>query len=105
MKLKGYKPAPRVPHSTPSPVLSFKTHSRLCPSQVVDHHVSSSKEFSTPALPVDLSLKLAQYHATEPVPVPSTITADAGHIAHGMTDADAFLLFLEVDIPKDKIHH
>ena len=105
MKLKGYKPAPRVPHSTPSPVLSFKAPSRLCPSQAVDHHVGSLEEFSTPALPVDLSLKLAQYNATGPVPIPSAITADAGHIAHGMTSADAFLSFLEVDIPKDETHH
>ena len=98
MKLKGHKPAPRVPRPTPSPVLSFKTHSRLCPSQAVDHHVGSLKEFSTPALPVDLFLKLAQYN-------PSAMTADAGHIACGMTDADAFSSFLEVDIPKGETHH
>jgi len=43
--------------------------------------------------------------ATEPVPTASTTTADAGHVASGTTDADAFLSFLEAYIPKGEAHH
>jgi len=66
------------------------------------------KEFSapappqTPALPADLASEPAQY---EPFSIPSTTTADAGHVASGTTDAGAFLSFLEADIPKGEAHY
>ncbi|KAF9649123.1 hypothetical protein BDM02DRAFT_3095272 [Thelephora ganbajun] len=88
-ELRAYKPAPKA----------------------ANDHVGSVKEFSTPtppqtpALPADLASELAQYDATEPVSTPSSSTADASHVAPGTTEADAFLSFLEADIPKDEVHH
>jgi len=38
----------------------------------------------------DLALELTQYDATEPTSTPSTTTTDAGHIAPGTTNPDAF---------------
>ena len=57
----------------------------------------------TPILPADLASELAQYDATEPVSTLSAATADTSHVAPGTTNADAFLSFLEADIPKDTI--
>jgi len=88
-ELKVYKPAPKA----------------------ANDHVGSVKEFfapaspQIPALPADLASELAQYDATEPISTPSITTADAGHVAPGTTEADAFLSFLEADIPKDEAHH
>ena len=75
-----------------------------------DAHVGSVKEYAIPAppkaplLPVDLASELAAYDAAEPVAmdVAATTSTDA---AESATGAEAFLSFLEQDIPKAEAHH
>ncbi|KAF9791319.1 ATP synthase complex subunit H-domain-containing protein [Thelephora terrestris] len=87
-ELKVYKPAPKA----------------------ANDHVGSVKEFSAPAppqvpaLPTDLASELARYDATEPVSAPSVTSAEGGHATSEATEADAFLSFLEADVPKE-VHH
>jgi hypothetical protein len=63
------------------------------------------------ALPADLTSKLAQYDATEPVSASSTTTTtttttttDAGRIAPGTVEADAFLSSLQANTLKYEAH-
>jgi len=86
-ELKGFKPAP----------------------QAKDAHVGIVKEYAIPlpptppSLPVNLASELAAYDATDPIiatPVAAPV-ADEG----GASGAEAFLSFLEQDIPKAEAHH
>ncbi|KAG6884875.1 hypothetical protein C0993_007613 [Termitomyces sp. T159_Od127] len=74
-----------------------------------DAHVGVVKSYSlpptprVPVLPTDLASALADYDATEPTKAPvaqaeSTSVEEAG-------GADAFLTFLEADLPKVEAHH
>ncbi|KDQ17028.1 hypothetical protein BOTBODRAFT_223317 [Botryobasidium botryosum FD-172 SS1] len=77
-----------------------------------DAHVGNVKEFSAPSsptppsLPTDLASELAAYEQSEPtiaeVTQASATPADAESGAGG---ADAFLAYLEADIPKAEAHH
>lgn len=64
---------------------------------------SSPPTPKVPVLPTDLASALAEYDATEPTQAPvvqaeSTSIEEAG-------GADAFLSFLEADLPKVEAHH
>jgi len=86
-ELKGYKPIP----------------------QPKDAHVGAVKEYAipavpqAPALPTDLASELAAYDAAEPVS--DTVVISSSTEEEGATGAEAFLSFLEQDIPKAEAHH
>jgi len=86
-ELRGYKPAP----------------------QAKDAHVGAVKEYAIPAapqvpvLPADLASELAAYDAAEPVS--DAVLAPTSAAEGGATGAEAFLSFLEQDVPKAEAHH
>ena len=87
------------------------TYITLCyDSQAKDAHVGVVKKYSSPpvpkapVLPTDLASELAAYDAAEPTiaqtaePTTASEESDAG-------GAEAYLAFLEQDIPKPVPHH
>jgi len=74
-----------------------------------DAHVGNVKQYTmpptpkVPTLPSDLASDLSAYDAAEPVPAeaakPATIASE-----DNITGADAYLNFLEQDLPKDEHH-
>ncbi|PPQ83918.1 hypothetical protein CVT25_000663 [Psilocybe cyanescens] len=78
-----------------------------------DAHVGVVKNFSapaapaTPALPSDLAAELSAYAATEPTaadaPAAKASSTESSEASSG--GADAFLAFLEEDLPKPVHHH
>ncbi|KAK7045489.1 hypothetical protein VNI00_007742 [Paramarasmius palmivorus] len=87
-ELKAYKPAP-VPK---------------------DAHVGSVKQYSAPAapkapsLPSDLAAELSAFDASEPTlaTAPKPVSSSSADTVSG---ADAYLDFLEQDLPKREEHH
>ncbi|KAF9054085.1 ATP synthase complex subunit H-domain-containing protein [Panaeolus papilionaceus] len=75
-----------------------------------DAHVGSVKKFSlppapkTPALPTDLASELSAYDSAEPSIAEAPKAAEAT-TETGATGADAYLNFLEQDLPKVEHHH
>jgi F-type H+-transporting ATPase subunit h len=87
-----------------------KTDNSCYESQAKDAHVGVVKNYSSPpipkapVLPGDLASELAAYDATEPaiaeVAAPTSASEESG--AGG---AEAYLAFLEEDLPKPVRHH
>ncbi|KAF9526211.1 ATP synthase complex subunit H-domain-containing protein [Crepidotus variabilis] len=75
-----------------------------------DAHVGSVKQLSlptspkAPALPTDLASELSAYDAAEPTIAEAT-GATTAKPEDGVKGADAFLNFLEQDLPKPVEHH
>jgi len=75
-----------------------------------DAHVGVVKSYTqppspaAPSIPSDLAAELAAYDAVEPTRAEAVATAsgETGDLAGG---ADAFLNFLEQDLPKHEAHH
>ncbi|KAG6829231.1 hypothetical protein H0H92_005233 [Tricholoma furcatifolium] len=74
-----------------------------------DAHVGVVKSYTlpptpkAPVLPTDLASALAEYDATEPSTAPvaqAETTSD-----NGASGAEAYLEFLEADLPKKEAHH
>ncbi|PPQ65458.1 hypothetical protein CVT24_010789 [Panaeolus cyanescens] len=88
-EIKAYKPAPTAQ----------------------DAHVGSVKKFSlppapkTPALPADLASELSAYDAAEPTTADAPKATSEAATETGTTGADAYLAFLEQDLPKPVHHH
>ncbi|KAG7087700.1 hypothetical protein E1B28_013647 [Marasmius oreades] len=95
-EIKAYKPAP-VPQNA---------------------HVGLVKQYSpppapkAPTLPSDISVELSEYSSSEPAGIAPTTTSSASAHAFGGEDnagnvsgADAYLGFLEQDLPKREEHH
>lgn len=59
---------------------------------------------SPPALPSDLAAELSAYDAAEPTSASAPV-AQATATEEGVNSADAFLAFLEQDLPKPVAHH
>jgi F-type H+-transporting ATPase subunit h len=104
--LRGYKPAAVV--CVRVAVLHDIRHLTWL-LQAKDAHVGVVKTFSPPAtpkppiLPSDMAAELAAYDAAEPVRASDAKKGASSHdIASG---ADAYLSFLEQDIPKAEAHH
>lgn len=83
----------------------------ICVIQAKDAHVGVVKKFAlppapaAPKLPTDLASELAAYDAAEPAiadAAPAQATTTSDEPAGG---ADAFLTFLEQDLPKPVHHH
>jgi len=79
--------------------------------QAKDAHVGAVKTFtqppapSAPAVPTDLASELAAYDAAEPVKAEAAPIAKASTTEETTGGADAFLSFLEQDLPKPVHHH
>jgi F-type H+-transporting ATPase subunit h len=87
--------------------MTFRTYRGLFKAK--DAHVGVVKAFSLPAapkpptLPSDMAAELAAYDATEPV---RASDAKKGASSHDVaTGGEAYLDFLEQDIPKAEAHH
>ncbi|KAJ8516285.1 hypothetical protein ONZ45_g6386 [Pleurotus djamor] len=75
-----------------------------------DAHVGNVKQYSlpptpkVPTLPSDLASELSAYDAAEPTaaeaPKPASTSSE-----ETITGADAYLSFLEQDLPKEEDHH
>lgn len=78
-------------------------------SQAQDAHVGVVKKYSlppipqAPLLPTDLASELAAYDATEPTTV-NTTPAQTSESEEGAGGAEAYLAFLEQDLPKPAVH-
>lgn len=78
--------------------------------QAKDAHVGVVKSYSippapqAPALPADLASELSAYDASEPTGsgAPQAAATSTETVTTG---ADAFLSFLEADLPKEDSHH
>ncbi|KAG7447190.1 uncharacterized protein BT62DRAFT_931022 [Guyanagaster necrorhizus] len=87
-ELRGYKPAPVAK----------------------DAHVGVVKAYSTPTapqpptLPTDIASELAAYDASEPT-LAEVVVDVASESADTTSGADAYLTFLEADLPKPEAHH
>lgn len=79
--------------------------------QAKDAHVGAVKAFAlpptpkAPILPADLAAELSAYDAAEPTVATAPASADAPVASSETTGADAFLAFLEADVPKPEAHH
>jgi F-type H+-transporting ATPase subunit h len=78
--------------------------------QAKDAHVGVVKSYSLPpvpkppTLPSDLASELSAYDATEPaLAVVTDVTPSSSEEVVG--GADAYLSFLEQDLPKEEHHH
>ncbi|TCD61722.1 hypothetical protein EIP91_008008 [Steccherinum ochraceum] len=80
------------------------------PPAAKDAHVGVVKAYAlppapkAPALPTDLASELAAYDAAEPTKADAPKVAATGteNVGQG---AEAFLEFLEADLPKAEVHH
>lgn len=78
------------------------------PKQAKDAHVGVVKAYSlppspvAPALPSDLASELSAYDAAEPTKAEVAVASGSAEDAAG---ADAYLTFLEADLPKPEAHH
>ncbi|KAF8901073.1 ATP synthase complex subunit H-domain-containing protein [Gymnopilus junonius] len=86
-EIKAYKPAPVAKDSAAGSVKKFTPPPRPTP----------------PALPSDLAAELSAYDAAEPTS--SSVPAAQTSTTEGVNGADAFLAFLEQDLPKPVAHH
>ncbi|KDR74041.1 hypothetical protein GALMADRAFT_227742 [Galerina marginata CBS 339.88] len=81
------------------------------PPAAKDAHVGIVKKLAipaaptAPALPADLASELNAYDAAEPALAESSSTAQATKTEDTASGADAFLSFLEQDLPKPVAHH
>jgi F-type H+-transporting ATPase subunit h len=79
--------------------------------QAKDAHVGIVKNLSlppspqAPTLPTDLASELAAYDAAEPTLAATSATPEAGATSEGAGGAEAFLSFLEQDLPKPVHDH
>ncbi|KAF5391948.1 hypothetical protein D9757_003235 [Collybiopsis confluens] len=80
------------------------------PQQAKDAHVGVVKSYSlppapkAPGLPSDVASELAAYDASEPT-IASTQAPKSTMNEENVSGADAFLNFLEQDLPKPEAHH
>ncbi|KDQ52446.1 hypothetical protein JAAARDRAFT_210598 [Jaapia argillacea MUCL 33604] len=80
------------------------------PPAAKDAHVGNVKPFAAPSaptapsLPADLASELSSYDATEPVTEQKAAAALASTEDVG-AGAEAYLAFLEADLPKAEVHH
>ena len=76
-----------------------------------DAHVGVVKAYTAPSppkppvLPSDLASELSAYDASEPTKAEVLRKAAAHHTEDMGTGADAYLGFLEQDLPKAEAHH
>jgi F-type H+-transporting ATPase subunit h len=77
-------------------------------SQAKDAHVGVVKKYSPPTapkppmLPVDLASELSAYDVAEPTLAEKNVVSEEENVETG---ADAYLHFLEQDLPKPEAHH
>lgn len=106
-ELKAYKPLPVV--STQSSV--EYTYTRLTERQAKDAHVGVVKQYTmpptpkAPTLPSDLATELSAYDATEPTSASAPAVKTPSSPEESVTGADAFLSFLEEDLPEEEDAH
>jgi len=86
-EIKAYKPAPVAKDAHVGVVRTYAQP----PSPVA------------PSIPSDLAAELSAYDAAEPTR--AEIVAASGETADAAGGADAFLSFLEQDLPKPEAHH
>ncbi|EUC66041.1 ATP synthase complex subunit H [Rhizoctonia solani AG-3 Rhs1AP] len=82
------------------------------PVKAKDAHIGAVKSYtapsapSPPSAPTDLASELSKYDATEPTLADAPSTPSPAAQAQGeVGSADAFLAFLEQDVPKAEAHH
>ncbi|CAE6499352.1 unnamed protein product [Rhizoctonia solani] len=83
------------------------------PVKAKDAHVGVVKSYtapsapSPPSAPTDLASELSKYDAAEPTlaDAPAATTSPAAQAQGDVGSADAFLAFLEQDVPKAEAHH
>ncbi|KAF9463343.1 ATP synthase complex subunit H-domain-containing protein [Collybia nuda] len=85
-QIKAYKPAPPAKDAHVGVVKAYS----LPPSPVA------------PSLPSDLAAELTAYDAVEPTKVEVAVASGS---AEEVAGAEAYLSFLEADIPKPEAHH
>jgi len=92
-------------------LVSLSTTEKLiaCTCQAKDAHVGVVKTYAQPtsplppSVPSDLAAELSAYDTAEPTRAESV--AASGEIKDFAGGADAFLSFLEQDLPKPDAHH
>ncbi len=79
--------------------------------QAKDAHVGVVKSYATPpapkarAIPADLASELSAYDAFEPAAAAPEPVAKSSFSEDTVSGADAYLTFLEADLPKPEEHH
>ncbi|KAG6863553.1 hypothetical protein C0991_005147 [Blastosporella zonata] len=105
-EIKAYKPA------TPVSKFHYQKARRETDIsfQAKDAHVGVVKSYTlpptpkAPALPSDLASALAEYDAAEPsVKAAAQVASETAD--NGASGAEAYLAFLEADLPKEEAHH
>jgi len=80
------------------------------PPVAKDAHVGVVKSYSlppapkAPSIPSDIASELAAYDAAEPASASETV-AKSSSTEETVSGADAYLSFLEQDLPKPEAHH
>ncbi|KAG5651534.1 hypothetical protein H0H81_008296 [Sphagnurus paluster] len=103
-EIKAYKPPVVV-----SAFSCANSNQELTRIQAKDAHVGVVKAYSlpptpkVPTLPTDLAGELAAYDAAEPTKA-EAVQASATE-EEGASGAEAYLSFLEQDLPKEEAHH
>ncbi|KAG6890236.1 hypothetical protein C0995_010249 [Termitomyces sp. Mi166 len=106
-EIKAYKPAPVVSFFRSRN--TYKMNYFLEILKAKDAHVGAVKSYSlpptpkVPVLPTDLASALAEYDAIEPTKAAVAQVESAS--VEEASGADAFLTFLEADLPKQEAHH
>ncbi|KAJ4481165.1 ATP synthase complex subunit H-domain-containing protein, partial [Lentinula aciculospora] len=76
-----------------------------------DAHVGVVKSYSlppapkAPSLPFDIASELAAYDASEPASAFQSVPQSSSVTEETVSGADAYLSFLEQDLPKPEAHH
>lgn len=97
----GCKQDSFVPYHSNPPIITVK--------QAKDAHVGVVKTYSSPtaptvpSIPSDLATELSAYDAVEPTRAEAVSTPSDMQVGAG--GAEAFLSFLEQDLPKPEVHH
>ena len=110
-EIKAYKPASvvRIWNFAAKKKPPWQTFVATNP-QTKDAHVGVVKNYSSPPtpkaplLPVDLASELTAYDAAEPT-IANTAAPTSASEESGAGGADAYLAFLEQDLPKPVHHH
>ena len=109
-EIKSYKPAPVVRRYFSISGLFTDKNTQILKAQ--DAHVGLVKQYSAPAAPkapslsADLSAELSAYKTSEPSLADAPAPANAAATGEGnVSGADAYLSFLEQDLPKREDHH
>lgn len=106
-EIKAYKPAVVVRIWNFASKINYNS---CYESQAKDAHVGVVKKYSSPpipkapVLPTDLASELAAYDAAEPTIAEVAAPTNASEESGG-GGAEAYLAFLEQDIPKPVHHH